>query len=121
LILQQPSFQQAALRDQIAANSLTNPTSGLGLNTIPQLGIGPTAQVGISTLPQLGLGQALQIPGMGLSLPQAAATPQTRLYIGSLHYEITEAQVRALFSPFGDITKLDMSHDPLTGKSKVCS
>ena len=36
----------------------------------------------------------------------------------SLHYEIGQAEVLALFSCFGTITKCDMSHDPITGRSK---
>ena len=33
----------------------------------------------------------------------------------SLHYNISEADIRALFSPFGAISKVDMSLDAATG------
>ncbi len=37
----------------------------------------------------------------------------------SLHYDIGEPEIRALFSPFGRILKVDVSYEPATGKSKV--
>jgi len=41
-----------------------------------------------------------------------------RLYVGSLHYDVTESDIRAIFSPFGAIAQVDMSFDANTGKSK---
>jgi hypothetical protein len=38
-----------------------------------------------------------------------------RIYVGSLHYNVTDADVRALFSPFGTISRVDMSLDAITG------
>lgn len=45
-------------------------------------------------------------------------TPESRIYIGSLHYELGEAEIRMAFSPFGEIKSVDMSYEPNTGKSK---
>ena len=41
-----------------------------------------------------------------------------RIYVGSLHYTLGQAEITALFSCFGTIVKFDLSHDPLTGRSK---
>mmetsp|Transcript_12071 Transcript_12071/g.11712 ORF Transcript_12071/g.11712 Transcript_12071/m.11712 type:complete len:526 (+) Transcript_12071:948-2525(+) len=41
-----------------------------------------------------------------------------RIYVGSLHYNVTDADIRALFSPFGTISRVDMSLDAITGKTK---
>ena len=35
----------------------------------------------------------------------------------SLHYNISDADIRALFSPFGAIKKVDMSLDAATGEA----
>jgi RNA recognition motif-containing protein len=43
---------------------------------------------------------------------------ESRIYVGSLHYDIKEADVRALFESFGPIRYSEMQMDPLTGKSK---
>ena len=53
--------------------------------------------------------------------PPPAPTGPTRLdcrlYIGSLHYSITEADIRALFSGFGTVTRIDMSFEPTSGNT----
>ena len=41
-----------------------------------------------------------------------------RLYVGSLHYDVKESDIRGIFSPFGTIAQIDMSFDQGTGKSK---
>ena len=41
-----------------------------------------------------------------------------RIYVGSLHYSLGEAEICALFSCFGTIAKFDLSHDAITGRSK---
>lgn len=41
-----------------------------------------------------------------------------RLYVGSLHFNITEDMLRGIFEPFGKITTIQMIMDPETGRSK---
>jgi poly(U)-binding-splicing factor PUF60 len=41
-----------------------------------------------------------------------------RIYIGSLHYSITETQISLPFSSFGAITRIDMPKEPTTGLSR---
>ncbi|XP_065202987.1 RNA-binding protein 39-like isoform X2 [Planococcus citri] len=41
-----------------------------------------------------------------------------RLYVGSLHYNITEDMLRGIFEPFGKIDSIMLMCDPETGRSK---
>lgn len=42
---------------------------------------------------------------------------QMRLYVGSLHYNITEDMIRGIFEPFGKIDDLKLMKDHQTGRS----
>lgn len=41
-----------------------------------------------------------------------------RLYVGSLHFNITEEMLRGIFEPFGKIDNIQLIMDPETGRSK---
>ena len=41
-----------------------------------------------------------------------------RVYVGGLDYSFTEAQIREIFISFGQLDKVDLQHDPLTGMSR---
>lgn len=41
-----------------------------------------------------------------------------RIYVGSLHYDLTANDCAALFASFGEITKTEMSMDSVTQRSK---
>lgn len=49
-----------------------------------------------------------------------ASTPAgpTRLYVGSLQFNVTEEDLRSHFAPYGDIEFIDLHKDPETGRSK---
>ncbi|XP_013200506.1 RNA-binding protein 39 [Amyelois transitella] len=49
--------------------------------------------------------------------PKASNGP-TRLYVGSLHFNITEDMLRGIFEPFGKIDHIQLMTDPENGKSK---
>lgn len=52
---------------------------------------------------------------------QAALVKPTgpmKLYVGSLHYNITEPMVRAIFEPFGAIDSVQLQYDSETNRSK---
>jgi len=55
------------------------------------------------------------------SLPSGATTnaapADCKIYVGSIYYDITEENIRSLFSPFGTIKKIDMSAGAV-GKNK---
>eukprot|EP01041_Mallomonas_annulata_P002994 gene2994-5870_t len=42
----------------------------------------------------------------------------SRIYVGSLHYDLPEASIRALFSSFGNITGVELSKEPGSNRSK---
>merc|ERR1719273_1752551 len=41
-----------------------------------------------------------------------------RLYVGSLHFNITEDMLQGIFEPFGKIQSIQLIMDPETGRSK---
>lgn len=43
---------------------------------------------------------------------------QNKLYVGNLTFSVDEAQLRALFSPYGEISEIAMIKDRDTGQSK---
>ncbi|XP_026463154.1 RNA-binding protein 39-like isoform X2 [Ctenocephalides felis] len=58
---------------------------------------------------------------MGNSMPNLAPKVHTgpmRLYVGSLHFNITEDMLRGIFEPFGKIDSIQLIMDPETGRSK---
>lgn len=58
---------------------------------------------------------------MAASMPNLMPKGQTgpvRLYVGSLHVNITEDMLRAIFEPFGKIESIQLIMDPETGISK---
>ncbi|XP_014288666.1 RNA-binding protein 39 isoform X2 [Halyomorpha halys] len=50
-------------------------------------------------------------------IPRGIPGPM-RLYIGSLHFNITEDMLRGIFEPFGKIDSIQLMTDPETGRSK---
>ncbi|KAF7281368.1 hypothetical protein GWI33_004851 [Rhynchophorus ferrugineus] len=50
-------------------------------------------------------------------LPKGMTGPM-RLYVGSLHFNITEDMLRGIFEPFGKIDNIQLIMDPETGRSK---
>jgi len=42
----------------------------------------------------------------------------TRLYVGSLHFNITDEMLRGIFEPFGSIEKIEIMRDPVSGRSR---
>lgn len=49
-----------------------------------------------------------------LNIPSVAA----RLYVGNLHFSLTEADIKSVFEPFGAILSVDLHREPGTLKSK---
>jgi len=41
-----------------------------------------------------------------------------QLYVGSLHFNLTEADIKQVFEPFGELEFVDLHKDPATGRSK---
>jgi len=62
--------------------------------------------------------QASQAEKNKVANPNTATAGPTRLYVGSLHYNITEEDIRAVFEPFGDLEFVNLHRDADTGRSK---
>lgn len=41
-----------------------------------------------------------------------------QLYVGSLHFNLTEADIKQVFEPFGELEFVDLHRDSATGRSK---
>lgn len=41
-----------------------------------------------------------------------------QLYVGSLHFNLTEAEIKQVFEPFGELEFVDLHKDPATGRSE---
>lgn len=50
--------------------------------------------------------------------PKKPAVGPMRLYVGSLHFNITEDMLRGIFEPFGKIDSIQLIMDTETGRSK---
>jgi len=60
-------------------------------------------------------------PGDGsLNLPPGvtASHGSMQLYVGSLHFNLTESDIKQVFEPFGELEFVDLHRDPMTGRSK---
>lgn len=53
-----------------------------------------------------------------LPRPAQQSRGPTKLYIGSLHYNITEEMLKGIFEPFGKIEDLKLVKDPTTNRSQ---
>lgn len=40
------------------------------------------------------------------------------LYVGSLHFNLSESDIKQVFEPFGELEYVDLHKDPTTGRSK---
>jgi RNA-binding protein 39 len=63
------------------------------------------------------LGGAMQYVSVN-DLPIAVITCLSRLYVGSLHFNLTESDIKQVFEPFGELEFVDLHRDPMTGRSK---
>ncbi len=41
-----------------------------------------------------------------------------QLYVGSLHFNLTEQDIKQVFEPFGELEFVDLHRDPVTSRSK---
>ncbi|TFK57122.1 splicing factor, CC1-like protein [Heliocybe sulcata] len=55
-----------------------------------------------------------------LNLPPgvSASHGPMQLYVGSLHFNLTESDIKQVFEPFGELEFVDLHRDPMTGRSK---
>ncbi|PPR05698.1 hypothetical protein CVT26_008939 [Gymnopilus dilepis] len=55
-----------------------------------------------------------------LNLPPGVTSSHgsMQLYVGSLHFNLTESDIKQVFEPFGELEFVDLHRDPMTGRSK---
>uniref|UniRef100_A0A672R333 RNA-binding protein 39-like n=1 Tax=Sinocyclocheilus grahami TaxID=75366 RepID=A0A672R333_SINGR len=83
------------------------------------LAIGLTGQrvLGVPIIVQVSQAEKNRAAAMASMLQRGGAGPM-RLYVGSLHFNITEDMLRGIFEPFGKIEGIQLMMDSETGRSK---
>jgi hypothetical protein len=100
ILLQVSSFQRFTI--MISVELSAPPISSLPFSSLSQF----TPHINPSLLPTA-------------ALPVPTPSIPNRIYVGSLHYEIKEADIRMLFSSFGTIKSVEMSFEPATGQQSI--
>ncbi|XP_030225601.1 RNA-binding protein 39 isoform X2 [Gadus morhua] len=90
----------------------------LEASSVP-LAIGLTGQrlLGVPIIVQASQAEKNRAAAMANNLQKGSAGPM-RLYVGSLHFNITEDMLRGIFEPFGRIEGIQLMMDSETGRSK---
>ncbi|XP_063310930.1 probable RNA-binding protein 23 isoform X2 [Pelobates fuscus] len=88
------------------------------IQSVP-LAIGLTGQrlLGVPIIVQASQAEKNRLAAMANNLQRGNAGPM-RLYVGSLHFNITEDMLRGIFEPFGKIENIQLLKEPDTGRSK---
>ncbi|XP_072818912.1 probable RNA-binding protein 23 isoform X5 [Vicugna pacos] len=88
------------------------------MQSVP-LAIGLTGQrlLGVPIIVQASQAEKNRLAAMANNLQKGSAGPM-RLYVGSLHFNITEDMLRGIFEPFGKIDNIVLMKDSDTGSSK---
>ncbi|XP_072106874.1 capping protein, Arp2/3 and myosin-I linker protein 3-like [Mobula birostris] len=88
------------------------------MDSVPQaISLSGTKLLGVPIIIQASQAEKNR-PDPGVGHPQIAGDGPLRLYVGSLHANITQDMLRAIFTPFGKIDSLHLIKDPQTGISK---
>ncbi|XP_074825437.1 putative RNA-binding protein 23 isoform X4 [Natator depressus] len=88
------------------------------IQSVP-LAIGLTGQrlLGVPIIVQASQAEKNRLAAMASALQKGSGGPM-RLYVGSLHCNITKEMLRGIFEPFGKIDSIVLMRDPDTGQSK---
>lgn len=88
------------------------------IQSVP-LAIGLTGQrlLGVPIIVQASQAEKNRLAAMAAPLQKGSGGP-LRLYVGSLHCNITKEMLRGIFEPFGKIDSIVLMRDPDTGQSK---
>ncbi|KAM9092715.1 putative RNA-binding protein 23 isoform 5-T7 [Megaptera novaeangliae] len=88
------------------------------IQSVP-LAIGLTGQrlLGVPIIVQASQAEKNRLAAMASNLQKGSGGPM-RLFVGSLHFNITEDMLRGIFEPFGKIDNIVLMKDSDTGRSK---
>ncbi|EDR14974.1 uncharacterized protein LACBIDRAFT_181470 [Laccaria bicolor S238N-H82] len=113
---------------RIVTDRLSRRSKGIGyveFRTIDHvekaLALSGTVVMGLPIMVQLTESERNKLhPGDGsLNLPPGVtASHGAILYVGSLHFNLTESDIKQVFEPFGELEFVDLHRDPMTGRSK---
>ncbi|KAB5591515.1 RNA-binding protein [Ceratobasidium theobromae] len=121
---------EGAVRDaRIVTDRLSRRSKGIGYVEFKNIdlvnkaiGLSGTIVMGLPIMIQLTESERNKIgPSSSLHLPPGVSHPHAgsmQLYVGSLHFNLTESDIRQVFEPFGELDFVDLHRDPATGKSK---
>ncbi|EJD55422.1 splicing factor, CC1-like protein [Auricularia subglabra TFB-10046 SS5] len=121
---------EGAVRDaRIVTDRISRRSKGIGyveLRSIDlvtkALDLSGTIVMGLPIMVQLTEAERNRVhAGENLNLPPGVSAPQggaMQLYVGSLHFNLTEQDIKQVFEPFGELDFVDLHRDPGTGRSK---
>ncbi|KAH7345434.1 hypothetical protein B0J17DRAFT_713020 [Rhizoctonia solani] len=121
---------EGAVRDaRIVTDRLSRRSKGIGYVEFKNIdlvnkaiALSGTIVMGLPIMIQLTESERNKIgPSSSLHLPPGVSHPHAgsmQLYVGSLHFNLTESDIRQVFEPFGELDFVDLHRDPATGKSK---
>ncbi|KAF8202915.1 hypothetical protein BJ912DRAFT_1018762 [Pholiota molesta] len=106
---------------RIVTDRLSRRSKGIGY-VEEGLSLSGTVVMGLPIMVQLTESERNKLhPGDGsLNLPPGvtASHGSMQLYVGSLHFNLTESDIKQVFEPFGELEFVDLHRDPMTGRSK---
>ncbi|KAI0296160.1 hypothetical protein BC826DRAFT_968133 [Russula brevipes] len=122
--------ENTVLDARIVTDRLSRRSKGIGyveFRSIEQvdkaLSLSGTVVMGLPIMVQLTEAERNRLhPGdVNLNLPPGVSAPHggaMQLYVGSLHFNLTEGDIKQVFEPFGELEFVDLHKDPVTGRSK---
>lgn len=122
--------ENTVLDARIVTDRLSRRSKGIGyveFRTIDlvdkALSLSGTVVMGLPIMVQLTEAERNRLhPGDGnLNLPPGVSAPHggaMQLYVGSLHFNLTEGDIKQVFEPFGELEFVDLHKDSVTGRSK---
>lgn len=82
------------------------------------MGLNGQKLIGVPVIVQPSQAEKNRIAGSYADLTRTKDKGPMRLYVGSLHFNITEEMLKGIFEPFGKIASIQLISDQETGKSK---
>ncbi|KAK9764436.1 hypothetical protein K7432_008058, partial [Basidiobolus ranarum] len=71
-----------------------------------------------TTLESASLIESINNPKLNTGTDLRTISVLSRIYVGSIYFELSQEHIRAVFSQFGYVKNISMSVNPLTGKHK---
>lgn len=112
---------------RIVTDRISRRSKGIGYIEFKSIDLVPRA-IALSGTIVMGLPIMVQLTeaernrthaGDGITLGTGGGSSNGRqIYVGSLHFNLTESDIKQVFEPFGDLDFVDLHRDPMTGRSK---